>query len=250
MPLTYTSNRLPMNMRPDSSTQAGPPQTIMDVTRINLSPPAGWTSRNQGRVQVDATSDLAARTYQSFMQLPEDGFLLNPYIFYLPYYYQSAALIQSETIRKANQLRDKLWLVPDSSGQTVAAYDTLIQQIQMMPGSWLYGMRFITWAAGAEVAPANFSIQITDACTGQPLWMEYVEARAASQFRAAFNSRLGAQPYLMLEPRLIMTPGLVNVEICNRATTPQTFQLALLVKEPCMVIQDAQALSTMLQGEA
>jgi hypothetical protein len=170
-----------------------------------------------------------------------DGFSLNLNIRYLPYHYPAACLTQSEVLRRANLYRARWIVMPDDANTPIAAYDTFEGQVKVVPGAYLWGFQLNQFdAALALVAATDSIIQVTDACTGVPLFSDYSSGSGFSNFSAAVgvDAHGGIAPHLLTQPRLIMEPGLLNIEIANRAVTTLRCQLLLCFAEPCVVLED------------
>jgi hypothetical protein len=165
-----------------------------------------------------------------------DGFILNPAIYYLPYFYTAMALAQMETLRRANLYRARWYVAPADIQQTIAAYDTNEMQIVVTPGSWLWGLSYNEYDDAYAITAGNNSlIQITDSCTGVPLFHEYASGRGNTGYRNVTDYRAGVMPTLLTEPRCVVEPGLVNVEVANRSNAAIRAQLVLFFAEPCVV---------------
>jgi len=175
-----------------------------------------------------------------------DGFSLNLNIRYLPYHYHAACLSQSEVLRRANLYRARWVVMPDDMNTPIAAYDTFEGQIKVQPGAYLWGFQATQFnAAFVAVAAADVIIQVTDACTGIPLFSDYAAGSGFTPFSAiAADAHGGIAPHLLTQPRLIMEPGLLNVEIANRAVTAMRCQLLLCFSEPCVVLDDKIAVAS------
>lgn len=170
-----------------------------------------------------------------------DGFSLNLNIRYLPYHYTAACLSQSEVLRRANLYRARWVVMPDDLNTPIPAYDTFEGQIKVVPGAYLWGFQVNQFEAGTFILvnPTDTIIQVTDACTGVPLFSDYASGAGFTNFSAAAaDAHGGIAPHLLTQPRLIMEPGLLNVEIANRAVTTLRCQLLLFFAEPCVVIED------------
>lgn len=169
-----------------------------------------------------------------------DGFSLNLNIRYLPYHYHAACLGQSEVLRRANLYRARWVVMPDDAGTPIPAYDTFEAQIKIQPGAYLWGFQLTEFSAGfVPVAATDAIIQVTDACTGIPLFSDYAAGSGFTPFSAvAADAHGGIAPHLLTQPRLVMEPGLLNVEIANRAVTAMRCQLLLCFSEPCVVLED------------
>jgi hypothetical protein len=173
-----------------------------------------------------------------------DGFSLNMAIRYLPYVWEAHALAQMEILRRANLFRPRWHVLPDQQNTPIAAYDTYEFQAGVLAGSYLWGIQFTQFDGSVEepttytpVAPSDSLIQVTEACTGIALFQDFVAGGGFSFFRTTGRPRGEAVPYLLSRPRIIMEPGLVNVEIHNRSAVPLTCQLILFFAEPCVVVK-------------
>lgn len=163
------------------------------------------------------------------MPLPNiiDGFSINSALLYLPKRFWPNALAQLDVIRRAANLRPRWVVVPDDFNQPIAAYDTLQYQLQVVPGSYLWAFNFTVLDGETN----DLWIQVTDSCTEIPLGSDF---QAGSAFRPSGASALW--PRLLGQPRLILEPGLVNVEIANTTGESRTCQLLLHFAEPCQEI--------------
>ena len=160
-----------------------------------------------------------------------DGFSLNAGLLYLPKRFFPSALAQLDVLRRATSYRPRWYCVPDDFSQPIAAYDTLQYQIQVVPGSYLLATNWTVLDRGAELS--DLYIQITDSCTEIPLGSDFM---AGSAFRPSGATQLW--PRLLAQPRLILEPGLINVEIANTQSSSRQCQLLLHFAEPCQEILD------------
>lgn len=168
-----------------------------------------------------------------------DGFSYNTQLKYLPYRFFPNALAQLDILRRAANLRARWFVVPDDIDQPIQPYDTLYYQIEMAGGSYLWGYQFSSISAvdpdgdPAETTAADILVQAVDSCTGVPIAQDFTNGAGS---HSNFTSR--CLPVLMTQPRLILDPGLVNVEISNRTANTITCQLLLMTAEPCKVIDE------------
>ena len=168
-----------------------------------------------------------------------DGFSYNTQLLYLPNRYFPNALAQLDILRRAANMRARWFVIPDDIDTPLLPYDTLYYQIEMAGGSYLWGYNFNTISATSpadeptESTASDILLQMVDSCTGVPLFQDFVNGFGNS---ITGNSR--AIPILLTQPRLILDPGLVNIELSNR--TPNTIYCQLLVmsSEPCKVITE------------
>jgi hypothetical protein len=168
-----------------------------------------------------------------------DGFTYNTQLLYLPKRYFPNALAQLDILRRAANYRPRWFVVPDDIDQPIQPYDTLYYQIEVASNSYLWGYSFASISATApgggstSTTAADLLIQAVDSCTSVPLFMDF--ANGAGN-HSNFTSR--ANPIILSEPRLILNPGLVNVEIANRTPNTITCQLLLHFAEPCKIITE------------
>ena len=169
-----------------------------------------------------------------------DGFTLNPSIRYRPNWYFPMALGQLDILRRANTYRPKWYALPDEFNTPIPAYETREFQIRLTPGSYVWGLLANQFEPDnqtpyTKIQP-TFCIKITDSCTGIGFWEDFVKAAAFSGEQAtAGDYRNMMLPHLLTQPRLIMEPGLLAVEIANPDATDLTCQLLILSAEPCEV---------------
>jgi len=164
-----------------------------------------------------------------------DGFMYNTSLLLMPNRYLPFALGQLEFLRRANNYRARWWAVPDDEGEPIAAFDTFQFQVNVAPGSYLWGYMFSvnpTLSPGALVT--DLLVSAVDSCTGVPLFNDFANCGGANS-----NGNAKMLPVMMSKPRLVLAPGLVNVEIANRSNATRNCQLVLMFAEPCRVIDEA-----------
>lgn len=165
-----------------------------------------------------------------------DGFSYNTQLLYLSNRYFPNALAQLDILRRANNLRARWFCVPDQYDQPLQPYDTLYYQIQMEANSYVYGYQFSSISAlnpsdePTETTAADVLVQAVDSCTGIPLFQDFANGGGE---HSNFTAR--ALPVLLTQPRLILNPGLVNVELSNRTANTIICQILILVAEPCRI---------------
>ena len=169
-----------------------------------------------------------------------DGFSYNTMFNWLPVRYFPNALAQLDILRRAANYRPRWWAIPDDIGQPIQPYDTYYYQCEVSSGSYLWGYMFASVSAtDTDLAPVSTTasdilIQVTDSCTGIPLFQDFANGGGN---HSDFSSRM--VPILLSQPRLILEPGLVNVEIANRTGNLITCQLLLMFAESCRVVNEA-----------
>ncbi len=165
-----------------------------------------------------------------------DGFLYNVQVRYTAQIYAPLALSQLEVLRRANLLRPRWFAIPDDIGTPIPAYDTYEDQVSVTPGSYLWAVTLVQYDEDFEpVAPGNVLIQITDACTNIPLFSDFASGGCISSQPDAPNGQGTLVPMPLPTPRLILAPGLVNVEVANNSGEALTAQLVLYFAEPCLM---------------
>ena len=180
------------------------------------------------------------------MKLPQivDAFSYNTMLIWQHCRFFTNALAQLDVLRRAVNYRTRWWVIPDDIDQPIAPYDTLYFQCQVSSGSYLWGGGFSAVSATTindagevvptEVAASDLLIQVVDSCTGIPLFQDFANAGG---FHSNFSSRMTPQ-FMLSQPRLILEPGLVNVEISNRTGNTITCQLLLHFAESCKLINE------------
>ena len=188
-----------------------------------------------------------------------DGFQYNLFLQNLPERYYPLALSQLEPFRRARGYRPRWYTVPDADNLgAIPDYATIEEQIRIAPGSWLWGMSvalIITPMAGPSFAinPSTaVMVQITDGSTGLKLFSDFVAAGFIWSQPDVFGAGgvippylwVDNAPYILSQPRPIVEPGFVNVEISNlQVVAPGVLpiarvQLVLYCMEPAVVIED------------
>jgi hypothetical protein len=158
-----------------------------------------------------------------------DGFLYSTTLRLLPTQYRAHALAQMEVLRRSGGYKFRMFVSPDSLVNPIAAYSQVETQSRMAPGTLIWGISVYLSTT------ANVKIQITDKCTEIAIASDYISALLFTQTipAAGFNIASTVRaPTLFSQPRLIDSPGQVNVEIYNDNPDPLTAQVCLYCAEP------------------
>jgi len=178
-------------------------------------------------------------------EMPEDGFSINPWVCYLPYVYNSAALEASALVRKANLMRGHVFVAPSQSlydtvfgGSAIPAYGTYNTQVSAQPGSIILGYRY--WEYDATNAfyktPSNIMIRVSDACTGLDIAHDYISALAFIELQGGgINNDLPMS--FVTSPRVIAGSGQLNIEIQNTTNAVLACQFMIFVAEPITLVE-------------
>ncbi len=168
-----------------------------------------------------------------------DAFTLNPSIRCRPGYYMSSALGSMDVLRRSNTYRPKWYVVPDEEHATIPAYQTFEYQIRVTPRSYVWGMILNQFAVAAPFVIGNAVdvwVQITDCCNGIPFFSDFVHGPAFQTLQATVTDQRNAMlPYLFSQPRLILEPGLLSVDLANTSAAAIRPQMLLFTAEPCEV---------------
>jgi hypothetical protein len=170
-----------------------------------------------------------------------DGLTLNTRIVHLLSYYHNC-LSQLEDLRRASGLRFRMLGVPDPQFLPIPPYEVVEQQMQVQPGSYLWGWNF--WASqSGGMNPVN-AIRIVDSCTELPIIdrpvLSTLMANANVNGQTQLNIGQNRGVILLAKPYLVGAPGLINVEITNGANASSQCQLLLMLAEPCLNEQELQ----------
>lgn len=170
----------------------------------------------------------------------QDGFALNAGIRMQPYRYVDACIAQLNVLRRANLYRCRIIVLPDAQDLIIPAYETFEYQMEVNPGAYLWALQYTEYEGESyvQIAPANGLIRVTDACTGISLINDFAFGAAFdSHSTSPANTRGKLLQFPLTVPRMIPTPGQVNVEIANQDTSSLRCQLLLYFAEPCAVIE-------------
>jgi hypothetical protein len=176
---------------------------------------------------MNNTSDLAV----------VDGFCYNlTQSMVLPNQYLPLAMGQLEKVRKAAGLRPKWYSVPEETGLNVIAQVGYYRaKIQVASSSYLIG---ISVNQDAALISTQLQVKLTEGATGIPIFHNYVDLAAISD-----STFLDVPAFYLPEPRLIVEPGWISVEITNLfGGTPiaGVTWLMLLCAEPVVPIKSPQ----------
>jgi hypothetical protein len=147
--------------------------------------------------------------------------------------YHTQALIAALPLRLSWREFEPLLLAVPAAGESLPASGTTEYRVSVPTGSYLYA--YSTWSAASEGA----NVQIVDLgtrarCSSQPVftgvmgkgsWPVSAQPTDASGVSLAID---GVQ-CLLPKPRLILEPGLLSVQVRNRAATAQQVQIVLWI---------------------
>lgn len=170
-----------------------------------------------------------------------DGFTYNNFFRELPVRLYEAQLGQMDVLRRANNYRPRWYVAPDNLNDPITAYETFEMQIRITPRSYLWGFTFFSFDAAGGYEPqfgGDVLVSVTEACNGVAMFSEFATAAGLQGLQRRGSNTGVNNPNLLMQPRLILEPGLVNVEISNRLGTDQYCQLVLFCAEPCEVVMD------------
>jgi hypothetical protein len=175
------------------------------------------------------------------------GFLLNTGLRGTSYRYDCKAVEQIKSVSGANLYKPKWVVVPDDLNMPIPGYDTYEYQARVEPGSILWGIQFTQFQVAIQqplfvpIQATGALIQVTDACTGIELFSEFAVGAGFSFFNNLNYARNWCVvPHVLTEKRIILEPGLLNVEIANRTTVVIYCQLILFFSEPCLLIEETR----------
>lgn len=163
-----------------------------------------------------------------------DGFAYNLNIRYTAMSYYPLALQQLNIIRRANLMRPRWYVVPTDQNSPIPAYQTTEYQVSVTPGSYLWAVSVTAYDDNYDTIDADdLLIQITDACSGIPLFSDFASGSGLAMNQASAQGY--PIPPILATPRLILEPGLVTVEVSNKGTAPINAQAVLYFAEPCLM---------------
>ncbi len=154
-----------------------------------------------------------------------DGFVLSVSRLYLPTTFSASALAQLDVLRRAKAYRTREYCIPNNLLNPIPAYSQVEEQVSVQPGSYLWGVGFTVPAI-----PGNDTVymtdvysrvhwQVTDACTETAMLSDYSFGFTAQQAAPAAGSWNRRNPMILAQPIPVGAPGLLDVEIYNKAVT-------------------------------
>jgi hypothetical protein len=168
-----------------------------------------------------------------------DVFTLNPALRPRPGYYMASAVASMDVLRRANTYRPKWYVIPDDEHATIPAYQTFEYQLRVTPRSYVWALILNQFALAAPFAQINSDdvwLQITDTCNGIPFFSDFERGRAYQTLQNNLTDQRNQMlPHLFTQPRLILEPGLLAVELANTAAVAIRPQLVIFTAEPCEV---------------
>ena len=170
------------------------------------------------------------------LQPPIDAFIYNPSIRYRPYEYMGLALAGMDVLRRANTYRPRFYTVPDDFNQPIPAYETTEHQVRVTPNSYVWGLLLNQYSLSdwSVIAAANAWVQITDSCNGLTFFSDFPRGTLGQTLQnVATDQRNQRHPHLLTQPRLVLEPGLLAVEIANDSSVDLRCQLIIFTAEPC-----------------
>ena len=168
-------------------------------------------------------------------RFPVDGFAMSAAVRFLPQSYFPLSLGQLDFLRYSTAYRARYYVVPEDPsvvvpGTITNASSTLLYQLRITPGSWLWGFNIRVMPI-LEAQETDVYVQIGDPCNKTEFWSSPVIGNALRPNNTTF------QHPVLIEPRLIEAPGFLNVEITNRVIPDRRVQVIFHCAEPCEVFE-------------
>ncbi|MFN7996958.1 MAG: hypothetical protein U0Q18_25310 [Bryobacteraceae bacterium] len=166
-----------------------------------------------------------------------DGFELNAYYRpRLPYRFFSMALERFDSIRRQQgNYRMRQYGVPlDVINSVIAGYDTFKYQLQIIPGTYVWGFSFKFLTQGALITDVNITVQDHD--SGIDFFSDPVNGGIGNLVTIG----VGSIPLLLSEPRLVVGSGNLDVTLVNRTGSNRQCQLLFWCAEPCVLVSEGR----------
>lgn len=151
-----------------------------------------------------------------------DGFTLNPHILDAEARYAFDAVTQLRRFSGRRILRPRWHCIPPQLAQTIPAQDVFSHQVQLIPGTLVYGINFHAITGNL----ADYHLDIIDTYRQMSITQNAVFATAY----AVNGSPI--RPVLFAIPKVVEGSGLWQVKISNSAAIPQQAQMILYCAEP------------------
>jgi hypothetical protein len=154
-----------------------------------------------------------------------------------PARYSTHAIDRIQTLRDAGGYAPRWAVVPDESRVAIPARRTYEAQLWLPPGSILWAVR------GVSEQPEGFRLQVTDAGTGERFF------QTPMRFDPAASDAIPGQLHLLTEPRQVLEPGLVTVQVTNLSASDNDVQVILCYAQPLYRVATAAAAELERQAE-
>jgi len=138
--------------------------------------------------------------------------------------YHGAALAAAQALRQAQGYELEIYCVPDDSNIDVAASSPFEGRVTVPPQSYVWAI-----AASSNQA-AGFDLQIRDAFASQEFFGQRIDWNNASG--QGSSQGMSSPLFILPKPWLILEPGLLIVQIFNKAAAVNTIQVALFIARP------------------
>jgi len=157
-----------------------------------------------------------------------DAFTQTTTLRLLPTQYRAHQLAQMETLRLAGAYKARYYNAPDPLVEPIAPFSQVETQIRAVPGTCVWGISCFSSAGSNNLV----KVQVTDSVTEIPLFSDYIQM-------ALMNQQSGIRfPLLIAQPRVLVEPGQINVEVYNDTADNVTVQWVLYCAEPVLVNPD------------
>ena len=201
-----------------------------------------------------------------------DGIALNSAVTPNLYGYQSLCYSAMDAVRLSNNMRPKIYAVPDMFSYGVNSggvgtplgmqpFTDYVTQIRVLPGTLVLGMTLAVLgniqaatpggSSGTFLLANNFYVSVVDDGTGVPFfsdWLNQLLFNVPTNLNDATNTArptyVAKTQWLPLtRPRVILDPGSITVTFCYKGTDPTINiapQVILNCAEPCNVMRQSQ----------
>lgn len=139
--------------------------------------------------------------------------------------YHRRAWLAAAGVRLAAGYELEAYCVPNESAVDIAANSPFEAKVKLYPPSWLCGL------TASSSQAAGFEVQIRNYGTNQEFFSSrIVHSNLGGQDLAP--GRVANRMLLLPLPRVVVEPGLLIVQILNRAAVQNTVQLVLWIVAP------------------
>lgn len=139
--------------------------------------------------------------------------------------YHQRAWEAGAAVRLADGYQLEAHCIPNESSVDVAATSPYEGKVKLYPPSWVCGF------TASSSQTAGFEVQLRDAGTGQELFSgRILHSNLGGQNLSP--GRVADRMWRLPIPRVVVEPGLLVVQILNRAAVQNTIQLVLWVVAP------------------
>lgn len=179
-----------------------------------------------------------------------DGFCYAGRLMDSPYLYQAGSVANLEALRLAGGYVPRIYAAPDITAPPLGNFANTTQQLRLVEGTYVWAISLGCYINDNIGPPFTFDrnfpatnqyfIDVRDEATGVPIFSDWVSESdlfvPVEDFGLVRNFFSYLAPFPLSNPRPIMNPGVVTIQISNSQSNSAASvqpQVVLYCAEPC-----------------